>query len=926
MLAALARQLTPDATAVPDAELLDRFVRAADGAAFELLVWRHGAMVWATARRVLGADLAAAEDAAQAAFLALARHAGRVRGGSVGPWLHRVAVRAALDLRTDGRGRCELPDTDPVDPHPGPECVAADREERGLIDAAVNALPDRLRAAFVLCELEGRSNADAAALLGCPVGTVESRLTRARQRLRAVLSARGVTPALAVGAAALPASTRAALVNAAGASAAVRALAARAIRGHAAPLRAVVVAGLVLVATAAGFGLAADPPPPPRPVPTEEAKANPPAPKADAKAPAPADDSPPRPVARFGSTRLRHGAAVRDLAFAPDGQRLASVAGDHTLRVWDAYTGEAVYTVRRHDRSFDRVGYADGGKTLLAVSAEGPADLWRLDPKTGAVLKQFPLPVERPSRAVTRFTLDGARLALADPVARRVSVTDTKTGEAVWAADLPRPDVPTAVAFTGDGKVLAVATNGGAVRLFDAATGAAGAVVREEGANFAQVVLSPTGVVVAAASADPAGGVVAWDTKTGAVRWRSPAGADRALVAARDGKLLFRGATGATSSTLYAPDGTLPNTCGVPGTFFEGVSGATAVAAYAGPHHYDDDRVAFGLPGGGIGVFGLHTDRQGKALAAADPLAAPAELRFAPDGKTLRARAGDWYEWDVATGRQTRLTTAGTTGKQPLAPDGRLTARLMSYGPPPGRVDINNGSTVEVRDAATGRFAYLLRGPDYRAAWYAFTPDGAGLMGAGEDGPLRVWDYATGAERFALVGHTAPPRHHAFSGDGKALVTAARNAPPAPLPVFVWDLTTGRPRAALDPGRRVDGAAVSRDGGRVATLEGAAPGRADGAPRVTVWDTATGAVLVRVPLADEGGPVALSPDGALVAVAPAARPAAVRVFAVTGGAERFVFRHAGAVTGLAFRPDGRTLAAASHDVPVTLWDVGGAAR
>ncbi|MBN9521714.1 sigma-70 family RNA polymerase sigma factor [bacterium] len=917
MLAALARQLTPDSAAVPDDALLDRFVRAADGAAFELLVWRHGAMVWATARRVLGPDLAAAEDAAQAAFLALARHAGRVRGGSVGPWLHRVAVRAALDLRADGRGRCELPDTDPIDPHPGPECVAAEREERMLIDAAVNALPERLRAAFVLCELEGRSNADAAAVLGCPVGTVESRLTRARQRLRTVLAARGVTPALAVGAVALPVSTRAALVNAAGASAAVRALAARAIRGHGAAVRAAVVAGLVLVATAAGFGLAADPPPA-RPVPTEEAKANPPAPKADATA---ADDAPPRPVARFGSTRLRHAAAVRDLAFAPDGRRLASVAGDNTLRVWDADTGEAAFTVRRHDRSFDRVGYADNGKTLIAVSTAAPADLWRLDAKTGAVLKQFPLPV---ARGAARLTLDGARLALADPAARRVSVTDTRTGAAGWAADLPRPDVPTAVAFTNDGKTLAVATAGGTVRLFDGATGAPGAVFREDGANFAQVVLSPTGVQVAAASADPAGGIVAWDTKTGAVRWRSPAGADRALAATRDGRLLFRGAPGATSSTLYAPDGTLPNTCGVPGTFFEGVSGATAVVAYAGPHHYDDDRVAFGLPDGGIGVFGLHTDRQGKALATADPLAAPTELRFTPDGKTLRARAGDWYEWDVATGKQTRLTTA--TGKQPLSPDGRLTARLMSYAPPPGRVDINNGFIVEVRDAATGRFAHLLRGPDYRAAWYAFTPDGAGLMGAGEDGTLRVWDYATGNERFALVGHTAAPRHHAFSTDGKALVTAVRNAPPAPLPVFVWDLTTGRPRAALDPGRRIDGVAVSRDGGRMAMLEGATPGRTDGPPQVTVWDTATGAALVRVPLAADGGSVALSPDGALVAVAPATVRPDVRVFATAGGAERFVFRHAGPITGIAFAPDGRTLAVASSDTPVTLWDVSGGKR
>src|SRR4051812_19224709 len=113
-LAALARHVAPDQAAVPDADLLDRFARAADPAAFELLVWRHGAMVWAACRRVLGADAAAAEDASQAAFAALARHAGRVRDrAAVGPWLHRVAVRAALDLLAAGRGRRDLPAVDP---------------------------------------------------------------------------------------------------------------------------------------------------------------------------------------------------------------------------------------------------------------------------------------------------------------------------------------------------------------------------------------------------------------------------------------------------------------------------------------------------------------------------------------------------------------------------------------------------------------------------------------------------------------------------------------------------------------------------------------------------------------------------------------------------------------------------------------------
>src|SRR5829696_8443977 len=98
-LAALVRQIAPGRDTVPDAELLDRFVRSGDQAAFELLVWRHGAMVWGVCRRTLAPDHAAAEDACQAAFAALARHAARLRDrGAVAAWLRRVAARAALDL------------------------------------------------------------------------------------------------------------------------------------------------------------------------------------------------------------------------------------------------------------------------------------------------------------------------------------------------------------------------------------------------------------------------------------------------------------------------------------------------------------------------------------------------------------------------------------------------------------------------------------------------------------------------------------------------------------------------------------------------------------------------------------------------------------------------------------------------------------
>jgi RNA polymerase sigma factor (sigma-70 family) len=187
---------TRDSPGVADAQLLERFAVERDEAAFELLVWRHSKMVLGTCRRVLR-DAHEAEDAFQACFLVLARRAGSIgRRESVAGWLHKVALRLALAARS-GRARREareqtLAGRAPGSGPPDPASEAEQREARLLIDDEVGRLPDKFRVPFVLCCLEGRSNAEAARELGCPLGTVDSRLARARARLCERLSRRGV--------------------------------------------------------------------------------------------------------------------------------------------------------------------------------------------------------------------------------------------------------------------------------------------------------------------------------------------------------------------------------------------------------------------------------------------------------------------------------------------------------------------------------------------------------------------------------------------------------------------------------------------------------------------------------------------------------------------------------------------------------------
>jgi RNA polymerase sigma factor (sigma-70 family) len=189
--------------ALTDAELLRRYLTRRDEAAFESLVWRHGAMVLAVCRRLVRHEQDA-EDAFQAVFLTFARAAGRItRRESVGGWLYRVACRVARKARARSARRAAGPLGDLARAGGDPADEAARHELRPLLDEEVGRLPVKYRVPLVLCYLQGRTNEQAARELGWPRGTVATRLARARRLLRARLTRRGV--ALSAGALARPA-------------------------------------------------------------------------------------------------------------------------------------------------------------------------------------------------------------------------------------------------------------------------------------------------------------------------------------------------------------------------------------------------------------------------------------------------------------------------------------------------------------------------------------------------------------------------------------------------------------------------------------------------------------------------------------------------------------------------------------------------
>ncbi len=183
------------ATGLSDRQLLERFTAARDEAAFTALVARHGPMVLGVCRQLLG-DHHQAEDAFQAVFLVLARKARSLREPELlGNWLYGVAMRTARTARTR-LARRRLTEESTARQAEAPPAATAerallDREQAEALHREIDRLPGAFRLPVVLCYFEGLTLDEAAHRLRWPVGTLRSRLARAREKLRRGLTRRG---------------------------------------------------------------------------------------------------------------------------------------------------------------------------------------------------------------------------------------------------------------------------------------------------------------------------------------------------------------------------------------------------------------------------------------------------------------------------------------------------------------------------------------------------------------------------------------------------------------------------------------------------------------------------------------------------------------------------------------------------------------
>ena len=181
-----------------DADLVDR-VKRGDKRAFDLLVLKYQRKIIRLLSRMVR-EPSEVEDVAQEAFIKAYRALPQFRGDSAFyTWLYRIAINTARNWQAANNRRpikssvIESEDDETFDQIDNltdistPESLMASRQVVDTVNAAIEALPEDLRTAIVLREIEGLSYEDIAQTMNCPIGTVRSRIFRAREAIAAQL-------------------------------------------------------------------------------------------------------------------------------------------------------------------------------------------------------------------------------------------------------------------------------------------------------------------------------------------------------------------------------------------------------------------------------------------------------------------------------------------------------------------------------------------------------------------------------------------------------------------------------------------------------------------------------------------------------------------------------------------------------------------
>jgi WD40 repeat protein/serine/threonine protein kinase len=557
---------------------------------------------------------------------------------------------------------------------------------------------------------------------------------------------------------------------------------------------------------------------------------------------------------------LHHDSMVLCVAYSPTGHCLASASQDGVIKVWDAQTGQPLWTSGAGQKLVFSVAFSPDGQRLASAGSDGSVKIW--DVQAGKEIlywKAHTSPV-----SCVAFSPDGLRLAstcsskhiVADPVAEQVKIWDAAAGKEIHTLEGHTLGV-LSVAFSPDGRSLATAGQDRTVKVWDATTGQLLLTCHGHTGTVNAVAFSPGGRYLASVSGE----------------WVTQANAEVILHDARTGepRLTLRGHTGFLLSVAFSPDGRRIASAGMDKT---------------------------------VKLWDVATGLEALTLRGHESFIRA--VAFSPDGRRLVSAGEDRTVriWDA-----TPLTEE--TAKDPLTLRGHGAGVFGVAYHPDGRrlATASADGSVKVWDAHTGEPRFTFRGRGGCFWSVAFSPDGRQLAAAGDFGELRLWDATTGQDLYAVPGLTSLVSRVTFSPNGRFFVSAGFDRT-----LRIWDATTGLSvHTILAHDFAITGLAISPESRYIASA-----GTDD---TVKIWDANTGEMVERLEPPHPACPssVAFRPDGQLLASA--SRDGTIKFWDSRTWQEKRVLRDpTGGVRSLAFSPDSRLLAWGSDDPTVKVWD------
>ncbi|WP_116247809.1 WD40 repeat domain-containing protein [Nocardiopsis sp. FIRDI 009] len=501
-------------------------------------------------------------------------------------------------------------------------------------------------------------------------------------------------------------------------------------------------------------------------------------------------------ASRDGTARLwdAHGGLVRELrghmgmvemvSWSPDSRRLATASRDHTVRVWDADSGETLLRLTDATDVVRGVSWSPDGRYVAAASRDRVVRIWEAD--TGRLSTR--LTGHDDNVLGIRWSPDGTRLATASHD-RTVIVWDV--GDAREAVRLTgHRDFVEGVSWHPDGTRIATASGDHTVRVWDAATGEQSLLLRGHRDRVWNVEWSPDGRLLATASADRTARVFA--------------------AADAEERVVLRGHTDSVWGVDWSPDGTRLATGSEDGTArlwemeprtvehtVHGAQGAAVNAVAA-----RDGTVAAAGEDGTVRVW---EEGGQEPVCLRGHTGAVRDAALSPDGTALVSGGTDRCAllWSLEPGR----------APMELGHEGAI-VESVSWSPDGERVATGaQDRSIRVWDARDGSLLTALRGHQDWVVGLAWSPDGRMIASCSDDRTARVWDLTTGREHVVLTGHENWVDSVAWSPDGTRLATSS-----ADWTVRVWNLASGQTERVLTGhDGRVPAVAWSPDGARLVT-------------------------------------------------------------------------------------------------------------